>query len=98
MGTTYPPLNEVRKSLRVQWYRCPIPIQRLRELSRRSDLQGWFQAGGHLAIVAGTGVLTYYLWSRQMWLGFAAALFVHGSMGSFFLGVAPFNGSLVIRS
>ena len=42
--TSYPPLADVRKSLRVDWYRCPIEPAKLRELSKRSDLQGWFQA------------------------------------------------------
>ncbi len=53
--TSYPPLADVRKSLRVDWYRCPIEPAKLRELSKRSDLQGWFQAGGHLALFAVTG-------------------------------------------
>ena len=40
---SYPPLAKVRKTLRVEWYRSPIPAAKLRELSRRSDRQGWFQ-------------------------------------------------------
>ena len=47
---SYRPLADVRKDLRVEWYRCPVDGAKLRELSRRSDLQGWFQAGGHLAL------------------------------------------------
>lgn len=86
---SYPPLAEVRKTLRVQWYRCPIEFARLRELSERSDAQGWFQAGGHLALFAVTGTSVFLLWSQQLWLGFALALFAHGTVGSFFVGVAP---------
>lgn len=89
MGTNYPPLADVRENLRVEWYRCPIEPAKLREFSRRSDLQGWFQAGGHLALFACTGVLVYHFWSQQIWLGFAAALFAHGTVGSFLFGVAP---------
>ena len=63
----YPPLAQVRKTLRVSWYRSPIDAQRLRELSKRSDLQGWFQAGGHFALFAGTGTLVYYFWLRENW-------------------------------
>ena len=33
---SYPPLVDVRKTLRVEWYRSPIPGAKLRELSRRS--------------------------------------------------------------
>lgn len=86
---SYRPLAEVRKTLRVRWYRVPIERAKLLELSRRSDLQGWFQAGGHLALFALTGVSVYLLWSQQLWLGFAVALFLHGTVASFFTGIAP---------
>ncbi|MBV7333501.1 fatty acid desaturase [Chloroflexi bacterium TSY] len=86
---SYQPLAEVRKTLRVEWYRCPIEGKKLRELSKRSDLQGWFQAGGHLALFAITGTLVYLSWSQQNWLAFVVALFAHGTVGSFFVGVAP---------
>ena len=86
---SYQPLAEVRKNLRVEWYRCPIEHAKLRELSKRSDLQGWFQAGGHLALFVCTGILVYVFWSQQNWLGFAVALFAHGKSGTFFSGVAP---------
>ena len=42
----YQPLDEVRKTLRVKWYRSKVDPTTLRNLSKRSDLQGWFQAGG----------------------------------------------------
>jgi fatty acid desaturase len=86
---SYQPLADVRKTLRVDWYRCPIEHAKLRELSKRSDLQGWFQAGGHLALFAVTGSLVYLFWAQQIWLAFVLALFAHGTVGSFFLGIAP---------
>ena len=89
MDANYQPLADVRKDLRVEWYRCPIDHAKLRALSKRSDLQGWFQAGGHFALFLGTGALTYFFWSQQNWIGFAVALFAHGTVGSFFSGVAP---------
>jgi hypothetical protein len=52
-------------------------------------LQGWFQAGGHLALFAVTGTLVYLFWSQQIWLAFLIALFAHGTVGSFFVGIAP---------
>ncbi|MEO1248252.1 MAG: fatty acid desaturase [Pseudomonadota bacterium] len=85
----YQPLSDVRKSLRVSWYRCPIDKTKLSELSTRSDAQGWFQAGGHLALFATTGALVFLFWSQQNWIAFFAALFAHGTVGSFFVGVAP---------
>ena len=86
---SYPPLADVRKTLRVEWYRSPIPGKRLRELSRRSDAQGWFQAGGHLALFCLTGALVFHFWSLQLWGAFLLALFCHGTVTSFFSGIAP---------
>jgi len=84
----YPPLAKVRKDLRVKWYRSPIEFAKQRELSKRSDVQGWLQAGGHLALFAFTGTLVYLFWSQQIWFGFLLALFVLGTVASFFVGIA----------
>lgn len=88
IDSQYRPLAEVRQDLRVKWYRCPIEGRVLRELSRRDDLKGFAQAGGHLALFAATAALTYALWLQEMWLAFLAALFVHGTVASFWMGVA----------
>ena len=85
---SYRPLADVRKDLRVEWYRCPIEGAKLRELSRRSDLQGWYQAGGHLALFLLTGAVTYFFWLQQIWMGVVIGLFFHGTVGTFFRGVA----------
>jgi fatty acid desaturase len=82
------PLAQVRKELRVEWYRSPLEPTKLRELMQRSDLQAWWQAGGHLALVAGTGVLTYLLWQQQSWAAFALLLFIYGTFSSFLPGAA----------
>jgi fatty acid desaturase len=88
MDTVSTPLEDVRKTFKVKWYRCPVDKAALRDLMQPSDLQGWFQAGGHLLIFVATGGLTLYLFSQQMWLGFALTLFVHGTSASFFKGIA----------
>ncbi len=87
-GSAYRPLAEMRQDLRVKWYRCPIEHRVLRELSRRSDLKGFAQAGGHLALFLATGALTYFLWLQEIWIAFLAALFLHGTVASFWNGVA----------
>ena len=96
----WPPLAEVRRGLRVEWYRCPIAPARLRELMRRSDARGWFQAGGHLALFACTAALVILFWSQQLWLAFALALFAHGTIGTFFRGLATheLNHKTVFRT
>ena len=81
----FPPMIEVRKNLHVAWYRCPIERTKLRELMTPSDIKGYFQAVGHLFIWICTGFITYYLFNQELWWGFAAALFLHGTVGSFFI-------------
>lgn len=85
----YPALSDVRNNMQVNWYRTKFDPQKLRELSKRSDLQGWIQAGGHLALFICSGTLVYLFWAAEMWLGFFIALFLHGTIGSFFSGTAP---------
>ena len=88
-ATVYQPLSQVRGHLRVAWYRTPVAPATLRRLMRRSDLQGWLQAGGHLLLYLATGALAFRLWADRWWLAFAAALFAHGTVASFMRGVAP---------
>ena len=89
MATAYEPLSDVRRNLRVAWYRCPIEPATLRRLMQRSDLQGWLQSGGHLLLYLALGALTFRLWAAQAWVAFAFALFAHGTVASFIRGVAP---------
>ena len=67
---------------------------------RRSDRQGWFQAAGHLSLFGVTGTLVYLSWEQQLWAAFAAALFVHGTIGTFFRGLATheLNHGTVFRT
>ena len=82
------PLKNVRKNFRVDWYRCPIEPGVLRELMRPNDLEGWFQAGGHIAIALVTGAGVIYFSLGGMWVAMAFALFMHGTVTSFFKGIA----------
>ena len=82
-------LSQARDTLNVQWYRSPMPLEAFRALSHRSDLKGWKQAGGHLAFFAATGSFVWLFWAQEQWVAFALALFLHGTVGSFFSGTAP---------
>ena len=84
----YPPLSEVRDTLKVQWYRSAMKPERFRELSRRDDRRGWIQAGGHFALFCMTGAMVYLFWLQSMWVLFVLALFAHGTFGSFYRGTA----------
>jgi len=81
-------LEQIWKDDRVDWYRCPIERSKLVELMQPNDLQGWLQTGGHLVLFAITGSTTCYLFAHEFWFGFALALFIHGTVASFFKGIA----------
>ena len=82
------PLQKVRNNFRVEWYRCPIDHSKLRQLMQPSDLQGWFQAGGHLLIAIVTGGGALFFFEKEMWVPFFLALFLHGTVTTFFKGIA----------
>ncbi len=84
----YPPLREVRKSFRPNWYRPRLDSKKFRELSQRSDLQACFQTLGHLGLWVVTGVLSFFFFKQELWIGFGVALFLHGTVGTFFQGAA----------
>jgi fatty acid desaturase len=88
MSTEHEPLQEVRKNFQVRWYRSPIEPGKLKDLTRRSDLQGWFQTLGHIVLMAITGTATWYFFDRRIWVGFAISLFAHGTIYSFLPGLA----------
>ena len=85
----YNSLSEVKKILRIQWYRSPIAKEDLRELTMKTDLKGFIQAGGHFLIIILTGLITYFFWLHSAWGYFLIALFLHGTASSFLKGVAP---------
>ena len=79
-----PPLADVRRNLRIRWYRCPIEAGTLRKLNEPSDLLGLVQAAGHLGLWAATGFTAYHLFAHQALGAFIVALFAHGTVASFF--------------
>ena len=78
------PMSEIRKELRIKWYRCPIDPTVLRELSKPSDFQGFRMALGHLWLWLLTGAVSFYFAVEQLWLGFLLTIFLHGTVGTFF--------------
>ena len=78
------PMSEIRKELRIKWYRCPIDPTVLRKLSKPSDFQGFQMALGHLGLWLLTGTVSFYFAVEQLWLGFLLTIFLHGTVGTFF--------------
>src|SRR4051812_9090600 len=83
------------KNANINWYRCKIDPQVIKELMQCSDFQGFRQVLGHLGLWCLTGTLAYlafeqitgvnWTWSVPLLL---AALFAHGTVGSFIGGTA----------
>ncbi len=84
----HPPLADATEVLNVQWYRSKMSPERFRAFSKRSDQKGWLQAGGHLALFVLSGSAVYFSWLNGAWLAFFLALFLHGTIASFFKGTA----------
>ena len=84
----FPPLGEVRENFRVKWYRCPVDPAVLRQLMKRSDLSGAVQTLGHLGLFLVTGTVSAYCFVRGYWLPFVVAMWCHGTIGTFFRGLA----------
>lgn len=84
MSSVYEPMDQVRKTFRVSWYRCPIERETLRKLTKRSNLKGFFQAVGHLVLVAVTAFFVFRFYGTRNWIGFSLALWLHGTFLTFF--------------
>ncbi|MFT6302321.1 MAG: hypothetical protein ACI9XK_000583 [Granulosicoccus sp.] len=80
----FPPLSEVKITLKIDWYRCPIDRKVLAKLIARDDARGLFKASGHLTLWIVTGALCFYFFMQSMWLTFFITLFLHGTVASFF--------------
>ncbi len=80
----FPPMAQVRKTLKIDWYRCPIDKAVLSSLVQKSDAKGFVQAAGHLGLWMATGTACLMLFNASQWLWFFIALFLHGTVASFF--------------
>ena len=85
---TFPPLSEVRNNLKPQWYRSKMDPDKFRKFSKRSNFKGFIQAGGHLGLFCITGLVVYLTWVNSYWILFPIAIFIHGTVSSFFKGTA----------
>ena len=75
-------LVEVRKRLRVPWYRSPIDKSTLWALMERSDLKGFAQTLTHIGLVVIMGALAALFFQQEQWALFALALPVLESVGA----------------
>ncbi|MDZ4741827.1 MAG: fatty acid desaturase [Verrucomicrobiota bacterium] len=67
----------------IKWHRVPVDKKIMSELMKRSDAKGWWQFGGHLALVFCTGALAYYSWYQWPWYVTALLCYIHGTFYTF---------------
>jgi len=84
-----PPLSELTESIRrgaaVTWYRSPLTTAQVKDLHRKSNLQGAFQTLGYLGILLMTGTLAYHSSSAWPWWMTIVLILIHGTVGSFLI-------------
>lgn len=99
MKTTWRPLSEVGADVSVKWYRTKLEPLVLRGLLTRSNGKGLTQSIGHILLYLATGALSFWLWYRQIWLGFAISVWIHGAVTKFMWAAThELNHGTVFRS
>lgn len=68
---------------RISWYRSPVGRAALSDLNRRSDLLGFLQTAGFLAVMVGTGAAAVGSVGRLAWPLVLLLFLVHGTCSSF---------------
>lgn len=84
----WPPLPEVRKSMRVRWYRSPIDKPTLWELMERSNRRGFQQSLGHLALIVALAAVVAVSFESGWWIAFGVSLWLLGTVSAFVPGLA----------
>ena len=85
------PLIQIRKNLKVRWYRSPIENSTLKGLCLRSNLKGFAQALSHIGLFIITGTLTSLCFIWEEWVWFCLTLWLHGTIGVFFASATSFH-------
>ena len=67
---------------RISWYRSPLSRDTLIALNRRSDLLGFLQTAGCLALLVGTGGVAVWSVGRLAWPAVVLLFLVHSTCSS----------------
>ena len=72
---------------KIDWYRTPLDRDTLRQLTQKSDLQGWRQAGSFLLVYLMLGGVAWYFFSFRAWVPMVVACYLF-SVFTHFLSMA----------
>ena len=79
----FPPMIEVKRKLKIDWYRCPLKRSSLNRLIRKDEGRAWAHALGHLGLWCATAMVSVLTFEAGIWWLFVPALLAHGVVGSF---------------
>lgn len=85
---------------KIPWYRTPVPKERLKELTRRSNLKPLAHVGGHLLVSAATAYFVFYAFGNLAWPFVVLAVYLHGTFYNFlgmFTGIHELSHRTVFR-
>ncbi len=68
---------------RIDWYRTPVDKTEFKALTKKSDLLGLLQAGGHLALIAGAMAFAVWLQLNAIWWALPFAAILYGFFANF---------------
>ena len=71
-------MAEPIKPIKINWYRTKLTREQMSALNRKSDLLGWLQTGGTLALYAATGGFAVWAVYHLHWSIAVAAFMFHG--------------------
>ena len=86
---SYPPLNEVRKTSRSNGIAAQSRTKSCANSPNAATHRDGSRPGAILPCSLSPGPWCIGFWAQQQWLGFLLALFAHGTVTSFFVGIAP---------
>ena len=69
----------------ISWYRVPLPKEKLRELTQRSDGKGFLQTVPYLLLLVATGGAAFYAYAHLPLPWLFVILFFHGTFYAFLL-------------
>ncbi|MDK3159422.1 fatty acid desaturase [Kamptonema cortianum] len=74
---------EKLEKTQIKWHRVPVDKAVMSKLTERNDAQGWWQFGGHLALVICTGALAFYSWYHWPVIVTVLLCYLHGTFYTF---------------
>ncbi|MCE9592342.1 MAG: fatty acid desaturase [Planctomycetes bacterium] len=92
-------MSQEKRGRQIDWYRCPVERELLKQLSRRSDFKGFVQTLSHLGLMTVVFAGALYAAHLRLWLAVAPLVFLYGMFTAFMInGVHELGHGTVFRT